>query len=210
MARFQPLWGTFPFKVAEPHKGRCRAIFDCSLNDIFTKTPKYSLKTKTEIRRALSGWGKDFIFLQFDFKAFYDQLVLAIGVRKFFGVLGHDDMYYNLMLLPMGFRLAVACAQAVMWGLLNFVMGAKVATATCIDNVCFAGSRHEVYAAASTFLKRVEECNFTLNGMEDISFTKMSVVEQHKFLKNLEETNPEFLGEKYGLEELSRKKQLQN
>jgi len=75
--------GTFPFKVAEPHKGRCRAIFDCSLNDIFTKTPKYSLKTKTEIRRALSGWGKDFIFIQFDFKAFYDQLVLDIGVRKF-------------------------------------------------------------------------------------------------------------------------------
>jgi len=103
------------------------------------------------------------------------------------------------MLLPMGFRLAVACAQAVMWALLNFVMDAKVATATCIDNVCFAGSRNEVYAAATTFLKRVEECNFTLNGMEDISFTKMSIDEQRNFLRGLEETGPEFLGEKYDL-----------
>jgi len=143
--------------------------------------------------------GEDFIFIQFDFKSFYDQFVLAFNIRKYFGILGHDDLFYNLILLPMGFRLAVAMAQSVMWFLLNFKKAESVGTATCIDNVCFSGKRGEVFQAATSFLLRVEKCGFTLNGMEDICFTKLNNNEREKFLRSLEEKEPEFLGEKYNL-----------
>ena len=96
----KPLWGTLPFKVAEPHKNMCRAIFDCHLNNIFKETPKYSLKSKTAIRRDLARKKeyKDFIFLQFDFKGFYDQMPLHPDIRKYFGFFGFDSFYYNLRL----------------------------------------------------------------------------------------------------------------
>jgi hypothetical protein len=109
-----PTWGVFGFKVAEPAKGRCRAIFDCDLNLVFKKTLSYCLKNKDQIRSCCHDKGDDdFVFLQFDFKSFYDQFVLWLKVRKFFGLLGHDEMVYWLRLLPMGFRLAVAAGYHV-------------------------------------------------------------------------------------------------
>jgi len=191
-----PLWGTFAFKVAEPHKQRCRCIFDCRINDVFKTTPKYTLKTKTQIRAQLNR--ENIIFLQFDFKSFYDQFVLSYLVRKFFGVLGHDDMFYWLCLLPMGFRLAVACAQAAMWLFLNFERG-SVQAATCIDNVCLSGERKTTLGVAHHFLLRVERCGFTLNGFEEKSYTSMSEEDKLKKLESLIESEPEFLGEKYDL-----------
>jgi len=200
----QPLWGTLPFKVAEPHKNRCRAIFDCNLNSIFKDTPKYHLKSKTEIRRGLNSNLSDFIFLQFDFKSFYDQILLSKKVRKYFGFQGHNNLFYVLKLLPMGFRLAVACAQSIMWALLNFKKDDRVMIATCIDNVCFAGPREDVYKAATRFLERVEKCNFTLHGFEKEKFTPLSEEKRRSVLKKLEDVNPEFLGEKYNLVEKTR------
>ena len=51
-ASTKPVWGTFPFKVAEPQKKRCRAIFDCKINKVITSTPKYTLKTKRKTSNA--------------------------------------------------------------------------------------------------------------------------------------------------------------
>ena len=202
----KPLWGTLPFKVAEPHKNRCRAIFDCHLNNIFKETPKYSLKSKTAIRRDLARKKeyKDFIFIQFDFKGFYDQMPLHPDIRKYFGFFGFDNFYYNLRLLPMGFRLAVSTAQSAIWGFLSFKKHESVSIATCIDNVCFAGPREEVYKTAATFLERVELCNFTLHGFEEQKFTPLSESERRSVLRNLEDQTPEFLGEKYNLQKGTR------
>jgi len=200
----KPLWPTFPFKVVEVHKKRCRGIFDCKINSVFTETPKYKLKNKSRIRKDLNQSYEEFIFIQFDFKSFYDQFILSLCVRKYFGVLGHDDLYYFLKLLPMGFRLAVACAQATMWALLDFSRSMKVAIATCIDNVCFSGPRAEVYAAVDAFLMRVFLCNFTLNGLEEIDYTNLDKEEKEELFKKWEENTPEFLGEKYNLTKKER------
>jgi hypothetical protein len=188
-------WGTFAFKVAEPAKERCRAIFDCCINDIFPEAEKYSLKSKYEIRKGLCKIpGTDWVFIQFDFKSFYDQFVLGVAIRKFFGVIDHDGMEHWVRLLPMGFRLAVGAAQAAMWQFLNFDCG-NVFVATCIDNVCFAGERASVHLAAKTFLRRVEAAGFTLN---DIDFELLKTEEQmNKKLWSLEEEETDFLGERY-------------
>ena len=195
-----PLWGTFPFKIAEPQKKRSRAIFDCKINKVIKSTPKYTLKNKRRIREDLSkisSSGNDYIFVQFDFRSFYDQFPLWKRVRKYFGFLGHNGMWYWLTLLPMGFRLAVACAQAAMWAFLDFERDVRVAVATCIDNVCFSGPRKSVYDAINKFLNRVYQCNFTLNNFEEIQFLTLSEEEKLKLFGSLEETCPEFLGEKY-------------
>ena len=192
-----PRWGVYAFKVAEPHKSRCRCIFDCAVNQAFLTTPKYNLKNKTTIRKEFIKNSLDWIFIQFDFRSFYDQFWLNVEVRRFFGFYGHDDMPYWLLLLPMGFRLAVAAAQATMWQFLNFKFSDKVNATTCIDNVCFSGPRAQVYETINIFLTRVMQCEFTLNGFENSKFLSMSNEEKHALFKSLEEEEPEFLGEKY-------------
>ena len=112
-------------------------------------------------------------------------------------------MFYWLVLLPMGFRLAVACAQAAMWLFLNFLR-TGVDAATCIDNVCMSGEEKATLRAAHNFLIRVESCGFTLNGFEDINYTGMSEEDQLKKLLSLVEVRPEFLGELYDLKEKTR------
>ena len=196
-ATTHPTWGVFAFKVAEPHKSRCRCIFDCAVNRAFLATPKYNLKNKTTIRKEFIRNSEDWIFVQFDFRSFYDQFLLEFQVRKYFGFIGHDDMPYWLLLLPMGFRLAVAAAQATMWQFLNFKFSSGVNATTCIDNVCFSGPRAQVYETINIFLTRVMHCEFTLNGFENSNFLSMTEKEKHTMFKDLEEEEPEFLGEKY-------------
>lgn len=195
-----PVWGVFGFKVAEPAKGRCRAIFDCDLNLVFKTTLAYCLKNKDQIRSCCHNGGDDeFVFLQFDFKSFYDQFVLWLRVRRFFGLLGHDEMVYWLRLLPMGFRLAVAAAQATMWMFLNFPKSEKVNVATCIDNVCFSGKRSLVHPVVNTFLERVFSCGFTLNGWDGSKYLLLNLSERMSKLRETEEREFDFLGETYSL-----------
>ena len=197
-AKEKPIWGTFPFKVAEPQKKRCRAIFDCKINKVVSSTPQYSLKNKQQIREDFEKIKLyNYIFVQFDFRSFYDQFPLWKLIRKYFGFLGHNGMWYWLLLLPMGFRLAVACAQATMWAFLNFYRDPEVSVATIIDNVCFSGPREKVYEAINTFLTRVFLCSFSLNKFEEIKFLELSHKQKMVLFRSLEETQPEFLGEKY-------------
>ena len=79
-----PSWGVFGFKVAEPKKARCRAIFACDLNKVWLKAPRYTLKGKEGVRKCCYRKGRDFLWVQFDFVSFYDHFVLDPGVRKFF------------------------------------------------------------------------------------------------------------------------------
>ena len=192
-----PLWGTYAFKVSEPQKERCRCIFDCKINSIFLKTPKYTLKTKRQIREDFNSFKEDYIFIQFDFRSYYDQFPILVAIRKYFGFLGHDGGWYWLLLLPMGFRLAVAAAQATTWFLLNFPRSARVAVTTCIDNICFSGPREEVYKSIDIFLTRIFTCRFTLNGFEGVDYLGLSKEEKMKLFKSLEETSTDFLGESY-------------
>ena len=198
-----PIFGTFGFKIAEPHKQRCRPIFDCRLNNVFITTPKYSLKNKETIREQLNGEG--IVFLQFDFKSYYDQFLLKKEIRKYFGFKDHDGLPCVLRLLPMGFRLAVACAQSTTWQLLNFRFTGSAEAITCIDNVCFTGKKEDVFQTAHTFLLRVEECGFTLNGFEEDKYTNLNEREKSQKLEALIEEQPEFLGEHYDLNAKTRR-----
>ena len=198
----KPRCGVFGFKIVEAQKSRCRAIFDCDINKFIEKMQEYNLKNKERIRRELNE--KDIIFIQFDFISFYDQFLLGEEVRAFFCFLGHDGELYSLRLLPMGLRLAVAAAQATMWQLLNFKRSQHVQVTTCIDNVAFAGPREEVYTAINTFLTRVCESRFSLNGMEDIDYKNLSDAQKRRLFSKLEEIEPEFLGEKYFILEHKR------
>ena len=104
-----------------------------------------------------------------------------------------------LRLLPMGFRLAVAAAQATMWMFLNFRIPGDVNVGTCIDNVCFSGRRGLVFPVVDEFLTRVFSCSFTLNGWNGGEYLLLSQAERMKKLKETEETNFDFLGETYSL-----------
>ena len=169
---------------------RLRAIFDCDLNLVFKTTLAYCLKNKDQIRSCCHNGGDDeCVFLQFDFKSFYDQFVLWLRVRRFFGLLGHDEMVYWLRLLPMGFRLAVAAAQATMWMFLNFPKSEKVNVATCIDNVCFSGKRSLVHPVVNTFLERVFSCGFTLNGWDGSNYLLLNLSERMSKLRETEGPN---------------------
>jgi len=203
-ASSMPTWGVLGFKVAEPQKHRCRAIFDCDLNRVFKTSPKYTLKNKHQVRMCCFKRSGKFVFLQFDFVSFYDQFVLAFAIRGFFGLL-FGDLYYNLVLLPMGFRLAVSAAQATMWLFLNFIINKDVNIATCIDNVCFSGDSELVLPVVDKFLERVFSCNFTLNGMKGEEYLLLQNSERMELLKSMTETNPDFLGENYNLELNKRK-----
>ena len=205
-AKNLPSFGVFGFKVAEPHKSRCRCIFDCGVNAIFPKTPEYRLKTKHEVRKVCFRKGKNFVFIQFDFVSFYDQIVLAYEIRKYFGFRDHTfvDCFYWLRLLPMGFRLAVAAAQSIMWLFLNFHRNMEVGIATCIDNVAFSGEKEDVFPCVDKFLTRVITCGFTLAGVEP-EYINWEDSKKESFLESLKEKNPTFLGEEYDLEANTRK-----
>ena len=99
----------------------------------------------------------------------------------------------------MGFRLAVAAAQAAMWMFLNFPKPKEVNIATIIDNVCFSGKASLVYPVVDTFLTRVFTCGFTLNGWEGSEYLLLNYSERAAKLKATEEREFDFLGESYSL-----------
>lgn len=145
------------FTVVEAAKRRRRMIIEPLLNDVIDPSDfdKIELPTSARIREMANLP----FFIQFDAKAFYDQLPLDKAVRGYFGV--GDDMASSC--LPMGFKPSCAVAQSIAEALLSFD-SPNVMKACYIDNFFFAGrSKAEVIAAVRIFFARCNEAGVVLN-----------------------------------------------
>jgi hypothetical protein len=125
---------------------RRRPLFEPFMNDQFRRSAAggdlehMHQSSAARLRSQAAKWSYAVLF---DFAAWYDQILLSPGVRKFFGVRLPDGRSGTLRATPMGFRPSCAVAQSITWMLVDFVKTGKYAVrievATCIDNVRFVG-----------------------------------------------------------------------
>lgn len=165
--------GANVFTVLEWAKQRRRLIIEPLLNDVITASDfdQIRLPTSACIRQMANLP----FFVQFDAKAFYDQLPLAKGVRQFFGV--GDNIVSSC--LPMGFRPACCVAQRVAETLLDFESHGVMKTAY-IDNFFIAGhSKSDVIRAVQIFLARCEVAGVVLNETEPVFADSFDALGEH-------------------------------
>ena len=191
----------YGFKVAQFFKGNFRPVWSCYIRDFFKKQlPHYHLQTARNMARRLFALSRmpGTIFVQFDFKAFYDQFPLSKGVQGYFCFRGRNDRTYALTRLPMGFNLACAIAQSTTWQLLNFQKRSSVFT--CIDNVAFAGTVDDVVHDVRNFLARCDLVGATLNELTPEFIKKFltgSDAVQRRVVESLHQDDFTFLGVRY-------------
>ena len=195
------LGSVYGFKVAQFFKGNFRPVWSCYIRDFFKKQlPHYHLQTARNMARRLFALSRmpGTIFIQFDFKAYYDQFPLSKCVQGYFCFRGRDDRTYALTRLPMGFNLACAIAQSTTWQLLNFEK--KSSVFTCIDNVAFAGTVEDVVHDVRQFLARVDKVGATLNEWTPDfveKFLSKPAEIQRKAVLSLHQDDFTFLGVRY-------------
>jgi hypothetical protein len=161
--------GANVFTVIEAAKRRRRLIIEPLLNDVIYPTDFDSIALpRSEKIRKMANMP---FFVQFDAKAFYDQIPLHEALRGYFGV-GGGAVSCSL---PMGFRPACSVAQRIAEALLDFDVGGRrwaILKEAYIDNFFFAGSCKEtVHRAATIFLERCTQVGIVLN-TTDIVFTE--------------------------------------
>ena len=167
---------------------RGRPIIEPLINDIlqqrgFDVTTKYT--SKEEIRRSVLT---SEAALLFDYKAWFDQIRLAPGIRKFFGVQTQEDEF-QLTVVPMGYRPACQTANALTRAIgdVDGVRAGEIDIATCVDNVRFAGSVDTLKLAEVEFKNRCAMVGAQLNESNGI------------------QVRYDFLGETYDHNEKTRK-----
>jgi hypothetical protein len=140
------------FYVVEWAKNRRRPIFWPDINEAIDKAMLgvNLIPLKGTVRKnGLNGeWS-----VQFDVKAWYDQLPLAEKIQRYFAF----DGKHCLTTLPMGFRPACEVAQAISLALVDFELPKGVSVDVYIDNVRFVGNKDGVVEAGQEFVKR---CKF--------------------------------------------------
>jgi len=168
-----PRGAVFGFKTAQFAKGCSRPVWNCYIKGHFQHLlPHYHIQPQAVISDKLSQLvGPDTIFVQFDFKSYYDQFGLAAAVQAMFCFLGRNNEIFALNRLPMGFTLACAIAQATTWQLLNFECRSEVFT--CIDNVAFCGTVADVAHDVKMFLERCLACHASLNDWEPTAISQL-------------------------------------
>jgi len=152
------------FAVPEPAKGRRRPIkHTLAVNDILGKETlqKVRFPSKKEICDAVhhGEWS-----IAFDFAAYFDQFEYAatVGARFCFRSGGG---FFRLNTLAMGQRQAVEVAQSCTDALILFP-DRRSRTMSVIDNVIFIGSREDVCADATAFVRRVAAAGGSLNELD--------------------------------------------
>lgn len=162
-ATTRPRTSVKSFFVVEWAKRRRRPIFWPDINEAIDKAMlgRNLIPLRSEIRKnGLKGlWS-----VQFDFKAWYDQLPLAEKIQKFFAF----DGKHCLTTLPMGFRPACEVAQAISLALVDFELPQGVSVDVYIDNVRFIGDNEGVVEAGKIFVQRCKEVGAKLDREEPI------------------------------------------
>lgn len=174
---------------------RLRPIMEPLLNDLFSKNPadvlftttKYT--TKDSIRRGVMRFN---YAVQYDFRAWFDQISLDPEIRHFFGITATTVA----AVLPMGFRPSCEVAEALTEGIADLTTcrsderfsAESCGTATCVDNVLFQTlDKETAQAAGATFIGRCAQVNAILKS------PTVDVV-----------TDYDFLGEHYNHEHRTR------
>lgn len=149
LLKIRPRCSVRSFFVVEWNKKRRRPIFWPDLNEVIKKEHMGDARIplKRSVRRnGLSGsWS-----IQFDFKAWYDQLPMHHRISKYFAF----DGKHCLRTLPMGFRPACEVAQSISLALADFNLPDGVSVDVYIDNVRFVGERDAVIEAGRQFVER--------------------------------------------------------
>jgi hypothetical protein len=151
------------FTVTEWVKERRRPIFHPKfINDTLGKDTLQSMKLKTraEIRDSVLGGAWT---ITLDFSSYFDQFKLHPDITSRL-VFEHFKELYSLLVLPMGLRQAVECAQGCTWVLVSGLERKwKVIIDTLTDNVRFVGSREDIISAAYDFILRCRRVRAVLN-----------------------------------------------
>jgi hypothetical protein len=114
---------------------------------ILSATTKYT--PKDDIRRFVY---ENSCAAQFDFAAYFDQFALARSIRKHFGITRRNGDDLQFCVLAMGFRSSCQVAQATTKTIMS--VPENVASASCVDNVLFLGTRDAVFSASKEFIVR--------------------------------------------------------
>ena len=131
---------------------RLRGIFEPLINDLIPRERVSVVYTPKDVirQRVLSTAGG----IQFDFKAWFDQIPLHRAIQIFFGVT--DDT--ALPVLPMGYRPSCKAAEAITEAIacvpLEYANNAFVAT--CVDNILYVGDELTTNLVARHFQERAQ------------------------------------------------------
>jgi len=188
--------------VEQEDKRRIRPCFEPQYNKLIDllQRPIVMYPPRLLRRKALSS--KRYL-MQFDFKAWFDQIVLDMKVmpwhvlRTRIPVEWQGIMHSLFMLtkVPMGASHSAHLAQTITWAILEPIILMDVEVGTMIDNVAIASDDPNVFVAAvQTFVKRCKMFNATLNDVELIPSDPVEILrlgEQNAKLGSI------FLGEEY-------------
>ena len=214
----------YTFKVAEVHKGRCRVVHSCKVNDGCkeqeNQPPPITLHSFEEVNKILAE--ADFV-TQFDARSMYDQWGLEDEVGKYFVFKDRQGRYVALNRLPMGFCYACGIAQGLSLILTTFSCDTEHYSVTVIvhlDNYLFAFKRKTsetdsqskelqkaVVSTITTFLKRTITVDLQLNELdrEEIQMLlQQNETTRWEKIKSLSPTKFTFLGVDYDLEAKKR------
>lgn len=151
------------FFVVEWAKRRRRPIFWPDINEAILKAMlgvnRIPLRGAVRKNGLQGRWS-----VQFDFKAWYDQLPLAEKIQMYFAF----DGKHCLTTLPMGFRPACEVAQAISLALVDFEMPEGVTVDVYIDNVRFIGDEDGVVKAGRLFVERCRQVGAKLDREEPV------------------------------------------
>jgi hypothetical protein len=164
------------FDVKEFFKERRRPIkHTIDINTFFGKDSlrKFNLINKIQICNLVNEGTH---FVQFDFKAWYDQLRYGPGVGEYFCFRSGGN-YYCLDRLAMGQRQAVEIAQAITEFLIDFPdRQCKIAEGV-IDNVIFVGSLEACRHDAQRFIERCAEVGALINDADQFENGVDSIIQ---------------------------------
>lgn len=166
-------------RTEEKEEGdRYRALLEPVINDLIKRLAKTDPRFDVSTKYASKDDIRRHVYLsecaaQFDFAAWFDQLMMDIANQKFFTV---ETAYglYVLVCLAMGYMPSCQVAQACTNTLRE--VETKVHSDSCVDNVAFMGSPPAVTQASLEFIARCDAVGAVL---KDRTIT---LVTEHDFL----------------------------
>lgn len=192
--------GVRAFVVPQEAKQRLRPIFAPLYNYDIERDALPELHYPSRLERRINI-AKAKLFIQFDFSAFYDQIMLGEDVMLHHVLRARapilcNGVPYSLFALtrePMGSTHSAHVAQYITWSILEPILKmSDVGAATCIDNVAIFGDNESSFVEATQiFLNRCKLVGATLNDQESIPSTPKEI------LKRGREKPQVFLGEVY-------------
>jgi hypothetical protein len=181
------------FKTAEDDKERYRPIMHTvDVNEGVTREISNVFPDKLELHRHLVVKGMYAIHL--DMSAWFDQIPLGQGIRRYLRFRDRKGRLYQCTRLPMGATFSVDVAHTIMTALVGPAIEGVI-THIYVDNVRFMGiDKSKVIRAAQQFANRCKRVGATVNELQDDKPVAELVTQGQPG-----EPEAKFLGEEYDL-----------